>query len=80
MPGQELLIDRPNCFDLDLDRVEIQKRNTEFMRCGNSNRPRVGQLFIDEIGDQRFFCFLGGFSSLQDDFFRDNTVLHQAPW
>ena len=50
---EQFLVHRPNYVQIDFDRVEIQKRHAEFVRGSNSDRARIRQILIDQIGDQR---------------------------
>ena len=65
---------------LDLDRVEVEKRYAKFMRCRDSHGTRIGQTFADQVRDQRHTFLLRGLGCVLELLFRDNTVLHQAPW
>ena len=80
MFGQQFLINRPQGFEFDLDGVDIEQGDTEFVGSGHRNRARIRHLVVHEVGNQWFLGFAGIFGRFLNDLFRDNTVLYQAPW
>ena len=52
-------------------------RDTEFMRGGYGDDTGVGDLLVDEVGNQRKAFLLGAFSGLLKLVLRDDTVLYQ---
>ena len=74
----ELLINSTDDVKIYLNSVEIKKRYTKFVGSRNRNGSRVSQIFIDQVGDQRQFGFLGSVGCILKLVFRNDTVLHHA--
>ena len=78
MLGDQVGFYGPNDFEVVLDSIEIQQRYAEFMRRRDGDRSRVGEVLVDQVGDQRHFVFLGSLGRLEQLFLRDDTVLDET--
>ena len=75
----EFLVDRPKAVDVQFDGVEVHQRHAELVRRGYCNGPGVGNVLVDEIGDERHLVFLGSLARLGKLCLGDDTVLYQSP-
>ena len=73
----ELLVDRPNTVDVEFDGVKVHQRHAELVRRGYSDSAGVGNILVDEIGDQRHLFFLGRLTGLGKLRLGDDAVLYQ---
>jgi len=77
--GDEFLVNGANDVNVDLDRVQVEQGNTEFVRGCNCDGARICQLFADEMGNQRDLLFLRNLGGLLQLLLGDDTVLNEAP-
>ena len=76
----ELLVDRPDDVEVDLDSVEIQQRHTEFVRGRDGNCPGFREILVDQVSDERHFLAACGFRGFGKLILSDDAVLDEAPW
>jgi hypothetical protein len=68
---QQLVVDEPGGLEVDLDGVEVQHRHAELLAGGPGDVPRVGQVLLDQVGDDRG---VGGLLRLGLGFRRDRLI------
>ena len=78
MFAEQVLIDHPDHVQIEIQGLEIDDGHAKLMRGGGRDIPGVGQLLVDQIGDQRDLLFAGlRAGGLQSGLFH-NPVLDQT--
>ncbi len=75
----ELLIDCPDDVEVDLDRLEVQQRHTEFVRGGDGDCAGVCEFCPHQVRNQRQPFRLRRFGRIQELLLGNNAVLNQPP-
>jgi hypothetical protein len=75
---QQLVRDELDDLQIDLDRIEVQERHAEFLRCRNRNVARVREARLDEMRDEIGLRFLRVCNGLQHGCLVQEPVLDQA--
>ncbi len=74
----QLLVYGANNVQVDLNRIEIQKRHAKFVRGRYCNSTGFGELGIYEVGNQRQLFLFGSNTRLGELLFRDDSILNEA--
>ena len=75
----QFLVDGADNFDVNLDGIEVQEGNTEFVRRGNRDCACLGKFLVDQVCDERDLCLLCGIGCLEELLLGDQPVLHKPP-
>ena len=78
MLRNQVLVYGAHDIKIDIQRVEVEQRDTELVRCGDGDRARVGNVLADQVGDQRKPPFLGAFNRLLEPLLGNDAILHQS--
>jgi hypothetical protein len=71
----ELLVDRAHDIDVVFDGIQIEQRDTKFMRCGNGYGTRIREFLVDEERNERQLFFLCPLGRLDKLLLGDNAIL-----
>src|SRR6185312_14097552 len=74
----ELVIRYPDRFQVETDRVQVEQRDAEFVRCRYRNVARARRATRDELGDDIGMALLRRVHGLQHGRLFYDPVLHEA--
>ena len=78
MLADQVLVDRPDDVEINLDGVEVEQRYAEFMGGRDGDRAGFREVILDDVGDERLLLLASRIGGLLDHVFVDDAVLHQA--
>ena len=76
--AQDLLADQPDDLEVGLDRIQVQERDAKLLGGADRDLPRVGQVVLDQVADDRDPPLPGGGDRLQHVGLGDQPVRDQA--
>ena len=79
MLADQVLVDALDDVEVDLHGVEVEQRHAEFVRGGHGDGPGLGELVVDQVGDQRNFFLAGRFGRIVQLVLGDDAVLDEPP-